>query len=180
MKEFWMDNSKIIGKSLLNQFGAAFFGIMLFFAAYSLKHIIWLPLLASVIAIVFYLYLIYENMWEIGGQDRIKFDGGRAAKTPWKGLLISLMANLPNIILAVIINVSELLIFSTTGFAGKINTIGRAIALLWEGMYMGVIKTYSPHNPIIYILIIFPAIFVSALAYYLGFSNIRIFGGKTK
>lgn len=176
MKDFWSDNSKIIGKTILNQFGATFFGIMLFFAAYSLRHITWLPLLASCIAVAFYLFLIYSIMWERGGQDRIKYDGGRALKKPLTGLWISVVANIPNFILAAVILISEPLINSPDSFAGKINTVGRAIALLWEGMYMGVVKTFAPHNPLIYLVMIFPALAVSILAYLIGFSNKRIFG----
>lgn len=176
MKDFWSDNSKIIGKTILNQFGGAFFGIMLFFAAYSLRHIIWLPLLASVMAIAFYLYLIYMIMWERGGQDRIKFDGGRGPNKPLTGLWVSVVANIPNLILAAVILISEPLIKSSDSAAGVINTAGRAIALLWEGMYMGVVKTFAPHNPLIYLLMVFPALFVSTFAYYVGFSNRRLFG----
>lgn len=176
MKEFWIDNSKIIGKTVLNQFGGAFFGIMLFFAAYSLKHILWLPLLASAMAIAFYLYLIYMIMWEYGGQARIKYDGGRGPKKPLYGLLISLTANIPNIILAATILISEPLIKTPESAAGVVNTAARAIALLWEGMYMGVVKTFAPHNPLIYLLMIFPALAVSTFAYYIGFSNKRLFG----
>lgn len=176
MKDFWSEHSKIIGKTILNQFGAAFFGIMLFFAAYSLKHIVWLPLLASIMAIAFYLYLIYMIMWEYGGQARIKFDGGRGPKKLANGLFISLISNIPNLVLAAVILVSEPFINSSDSVAGVVNTVGRAVALLWEGMYMGVVKTFAPHNPLIYLLMVFPALAVSTFAYYIGFSNRKLFG----
>ncbi len=180
MKEFWSDNSKLIAKTLLNQFGSAFFGVMLFFAAYSLRKVEILPFISSCISVVFYLYLIYAIMWEVGGQDRIKFDGGRAAKTPLRGLWVSLAANIPNIILAAAVIISEPFIAQSKNVAGVINTVARAIALLWEGMYMGVVKTFAPHNPLVYLLMIFPALFVSAAAYYIGFSNKRLFGALDK
>jgi len=41
---------------------------------------------------------------------------------------------------------------------------------------MGIVKTFAPHNPLIYLLMVFPALAVSAFAYYIGFSNRRLFG----
>ncbi len=176
MKDFWSENSKTIGKNILNQFGSAFFGVMLFFAAFALKTMESLPFIASCLSVVFYMYLIYMVMWERGGQDRIRFDGGRAPQKPLTGLWISLMANIPNLILAALVIISEPLISSSQKIAGGINTVSRALALLWEGMYMGIIRTLAPHNPLIYLLIVFPAVFVGAYAYIVGFSNRRLFG----
>ena len=42
-------------------------------------------------------------------------------------------------------------------------------------MYIGIIQTYSPYNPIIHFLDILPALFVCTLGYYLGLKNKRIF-----
>ena len=176
MREFWSDNSKTIGKNLLNQFGGAFFGIMLFFAAFALRKIDILPFISSIISVAFYLSLLYLVMWERGGQDRIKYDGGRAAKKPLKGLWISLASNIPNLILAALILISEPFIASSPEFAGGVNTVSRAIAILWEGMYMGVIRTFAPHNPLIYLLMVFPAVFVGTYAYLVGFNNRRLLG----
>ena len=107
MKVFWADNGKTIGKTLLNQFGSAFLGIMLFMASTALSQVVWLPFVATIIATGFYVYLIYNVMWDKGGQDRIKVDGGRDEKNLLKGLWISLIANIPNIILAILITVSN-------------------------------------------------------------------------
>ena len=115
-------------------------------------------------------------MWERGGQDRIKYDGGRAAKKPLTGLWISLASNIPNLLLAALVLISEPFIASSEGFAGVVNTVSRAIAILWEGMYMGVIRTFAPHNPLIYLLMVFPALFVGTYAYIVGFNNRRLFG----
>ncbi|MBE6626847.1 MAG: hypothetical protein E7628_06690 [Ruminococcaceae bacterium] len=176
MRDFWSENSKTIGKNLLNQFGGAFFGIMLFFAAYALRKFDTLPFISSIISVTFYLYLLYLVMWERGGQDRIKYDGGRAEKKPLTGLWISLLSNVPNLILAALILISEPFIKGSPNIAGGINTVSRAIAILWEGMYMGVIRTFAPHNPLIYLLMVFPAVFVGAYAYLVGFNNRRLFG----
>lgn len=174
MKEFWRENSGIVGKTLLNQFGAAFLGIMIVTAASAVQsQKSWLMLFASCFATFFYLFLIYNLMWERGGHDRIKADSGRAARKPLTGLWISLIANIPNFILAIVVIVSNPF-KGTQAWAGTMNVIGRAACLLWEGMYSGIVAYFAPHNPIIHLLVIFPALFISTFAYLIGLSNKRI------
>ena len=175
MKVFWADNGKTIGKTLLNQFGSAFLGIMLFMASTALSQVVWLPFVATIIATGFYVYLIYNVMWDKGGQDRIKVDGGRGEKNLLKGLWISLIANIPNIILAILITVSNFN-KSTDMVAGTVYTISKGIAIVWEGMYTGAVMVYSPHNPIIFWLMIIPALVASTFGYIMGYNNKRIFG----
>ncbi len=174
MKDFWSENSKIVGKILLNQFGSTFLGIMVITAASSAKsQKDWLMLFASIFSSIFYLFLIYNVIWEKGGQDRIKIDGGRAAKNKWKGLYISLCANIPNFILAILVLISDPF-KSAHAWAGTLNVVGRAACLLWEGMYAGLVSYFSPHNPIIHLLYIFPAMFVTTFGYMLGVNNARV------
>lgn len=174
MKDFWSENSKIIGKIILNQFGATFLGIMVITAAQSAQgQKAWLMLFASAFASLFYLFLIYNVIWEKGGQDRIRVDGGRAVRKPLKGLIISLFANIPNFILAFIVLISNPFKGSYE-WAATLNVIGRAICLLWEGMYAGFVSYFSPHNPLIHLLYIFPAIAVTTFGYLLGLNNKRI------
>ena len=174
MKEFWSENSKIIGKLILNQFGATFFGLMIVAAASAAKdQKAWLMLFASVFATLFYLFLIYNVIWERGGQDRIRVDGGRAPRKPLTGLWIGLIANIPNILLGVL--VCAVYPFQETQmWAGNLSVICRALVLLWEGMYAGVISYFAPYNPLARLLIVFPAIAVTALGYLMGLSNHRL------
>ncbi|MBR4204468.1 MAG: hypothetical protein IKQ92_03230 [Clostridia bacterium] len=177
IKDFWSENGKTIGKLLLYQFGMTFFGIMLWGAtAAAQSQRIWLMLFASGFSTLFYLYLIYSVLWERGGQDRIRVDGGRAEKKPLKGFFIILAANIPNILIALIILVSQP--FRGTSQSPQwgytVNVVGRSLALLWEAMYAGVVATFSPKNPIIHVLDILPALFVGTAAYLLGLNNKRL------
>ncbi|MBQ8187103.1 MAG: hypothetical protein IJ037_09590 [Clostridia bacterium] len=174
MKEFWSENSKIISKILLNQFGSTFFGIMLVAASYAAKdQRDWLMLFSSCFATLFYLFLVYNVIWERGGSDRIRVDAGRAQKKPLTGLWISLCANIPNILIALVILIAHPFKHDLA-WAGTLDTVGRALALLWEGMYAGVVAYFSPRNPIIHLLVIFPAILVTAGGYILGLHNVRL------
>lgn len=174
MKEFWSENSKIISKILLNQFGSTFFGIMLVAASYAAKdQRDWLMLFSSCFATIFYLFLIYNVIWERGGSDRIRADAGRAERKPLTGLWISLTANIPNFIIALVILIAHPFKHDMV-WAGTLDTIGRAVALLWEGMYAGIVAYFAPRNPIIHLLVIFPALIVTAGGYFLGLHNVRL------
>lgn len=174
MKEFWSENSKIISKLLLNQFGATFLGLMVVAAASAAQgQKAWLMLFASCFAAFFYLFLVYAVVWERGGHDRIKVDGGRAVPKPWSGLWISLVANIPNFILAAVVLISDPFKASFE-WAGNMNVIGRALCLLWEGMYAGIVSYFSPNNPLIHLLYIIPGILVGTFGYLLGLNNMRL------
>ncbi len=174
MKEFWNENKSIVWKLVLNQFGSTFLGILVIAASSAAQEQrAWLMLFASCFASIFYLFLLYNVIWERGGRDRIRIDGGRAHCKPLTGLWISLIANIPNFILAILILISQP--FSATQeWAGNINFVCRILCLLWEGMYAGFVSYFSPNNPIIHLLYIFPAIAVTTFGYLLGLHNKRL------
>lgn len=183
MKDFFSENKGIILKLILQQFGAAFFGCSLILAAAAVPGDMRLKmeLFASIFSTVLYMFLIYNFMWEKGGQDRIKIDGGRAERKPLKGLWIALCANIPNLLIAAAIIIAHPFKYTHT-WAGTADAVGRLIALPWESMYSGFVANFAPNNPIIYFLMVFPALIVCEGAYLIGLSNRKIFGfiGKKK
>lgn len=176
MREFWNDNRQTIVRLILNQFGAAVMGLLITAAAASNDK---LMLGASVFSTIFYLVLLYCVIWERGGKERIRIDGGRAAWKPLYGLYMGLFANIPNFLLAVLVLIGK--IFGTVDgpfgyeWAGNLYAIANVITRLWNAMYLGLIQTYSPYNPIIHFLDILPALAVCTLGYYLGLKNMRLF-----
>ena len=176
MREFWNDNRQTIVRLILNQFGAAVMGLLITAAAASNDK---LMLGASVFSTIFYLVLLYCVIWERGGKERIRIDGGRAAWKPLYGLYMGLLANIPNFLLAVLVLIGK--IFGTVDgpfgyeWAGNLYAIANVITRLWNAMYLGLIQTYSPYNPIIHFLDILPALAVCTLGYYLGLKNMRLF-----
>ena len=184
MKDFWKENGAYIGKMTLNQFGAAFFGIMLVLAASAAQsQRTWLTLFASVFSTIFYLFLVYTVLWEKGGQDRIRVDSGRQQRNPLKGFFIAVCANIPNILLGVL-DIGTRLVMNPEDpdhLAGKINSVVRAIVLLWEGMYAGFVSyahSIAPNHPYLLsltrLVIVVPALLVGGAAYWLGLTNKRL------
>ena len=169
MKRFFHDYFYSVVKMFINQFAIAIFGIALFVATF--RDMNTLCLIASIFSVAFYLSLIYMVIWEVGAKDRISVDVGKKPKRIHLGLLLSLMANIPNIILAIIcIPYTNL----------------RAIPTLLQGMYWGMIRKitlplgaggeFVPVSEFwpTYFIIIIPALLTCWLGYYLGHQNFKI------
>ena len=180
MKAFWKQNSKTITKLWLYQFAAAFMGIILSFVSSNLSNVFTLVL--SAVAILFYLFLSYSVMWEAGATEKIRIDGGRADYKPLKGLVISLFANIPNFLLALLIIIGFIFGNKNGPFAmqwgGNLLVGAKFAALIWESMYNGIVMLYSPNNPIIFVLMILPSLAVCSIGYFLGLRNIVFLVGK--
>lgn len=172
MKQFFKENSYNFVKCILNQVAITMFGLMLAFATIQKETYL---LLSSLFSIAFYLFLTYYMFWEIGGKDRIAEDSGRKKKTPWKGFLICLVANIPNILMGLIICFTKTA-GMTYKFAGNIYVVVNMLARAFEAMYLGLIQLYSPNNPIAFLLICLPAPIMAEFAYILGNHNFRISG----
>ena len=179
MKKFFHDYSYSIVKMFVNQFAIAIFGIALFTPTF--KNTPTLNLVTSIFAIIFYLFLIYVLTWEVGAKDRISVDVGKKPYRPHTGLLMSLVANVPNLLLAIFCTITAL-----------INPAKQfwAIPTLLNGMYWGVIRNvklpiggaFVPISQfwITFYLMIVPALITCWIAYLMGFKNIRIIAKPPK
>lgn len=142
-------------------------------------------LLAGVFSVCFYLFLEYSVAWEIGARDKIKLDGGRIRYTPYKGICISAAANIVNFILGIMVVISffsldpestVLNVVQGPEWAVNMYGITSSVARFIQSMYIGIIQTYSPYNPIIFILIVFPAVIISGLGYFIAIKGKSILG----
>jgi hypothetical protein len=167
-------------KMYVNQFAISIFGFVLAMATIKSKNNA-LTIGVSAFAVVFYLFLIYTMTWEIGAKDKISVDVGKKPYRPHTGALMSLIANIPNYIIAILY-----LIGYPNRAASKLCSGARLASLITEGMYLGIIRTISINGKLLhdfwwtYFIITIPAIFTSWLAYYLGHRNFRFFAGIGK
>lgn len=187
MRNFLKDNSPIIVKLILNQVGAAILGLSI--SALATGRQVGLFALLSVFATCFYVFLLYSTMWEEGGKERIKVDGGRADMKPLRGLYIALAANALNILLAVFTLIGY--VFGSTNglcewtWAGTLGGMAKVAIVLWESMYIGIyqyllrgFEASSIAYIAAYFVIIIPGILVPAFAYAMGLNNRRLLGKK--
>ncbi len=180
-----LHETNIVTKHLLNQFGAAILGVTVTAATTKSARV---QLFASIFAVIFYLFLLYTAMWDIGSKDKIKVDGGRMKPDSLRGLKASLLGNIPNYVLALGVTVgmifgSELGPFAY-GWAHDVFFYSNAAARLWQAMFVGVIKYLIPNglgygaqiawSAGVFFGITLPSLAASGLGYYMGTRNITL------
>ena len=167
MKAFFERYSYESVRLALNQIAISMFGFALAMTAGKAESdplLLW----SSIGSILFYLALTYGSAHRTGSGDRLSIQYGKIPSRPLTGLLLSLIANSVNLILAILITVGHY-----TDLVG-ISDISRIIALLIQGMYQGVLATVSVGGVTMnglwwsYFLITIPAMLVATLGYIAG------------
>ncbi|MBQ4140853.1 MAG: hypothetical protein IJD70_05905 [Clostridia bacterium] len=156
-------------KLFVSQMAISVFGLGLAIACASIGST--MQIVSSCGAVVFYLFLIYTSMWEVGSKDKFGIEYGKFEAKPLTGLYIALLANSLNFLLAIIIAVCKT--FPDGGVISAIGGVAGSIAIFIEGMYSGILAIKIGELPlnsfgISYFVITIPAIITSALAYYFG------------
>lgn len=170
LKKLLRDHSYDMVKMFLNQFATAIFGFALTLAAGKAENPT-LRNITSVCAILFYLFLLYTMVWEIGFRDRVPVEHGKMKRQPFKGAVISLFANSLNFLLAILIMLGHLIPLE---FFGTVGAFAKGAALLLEGMYTGVLANWALNSYwFMYFVIILPSVLTCGISYYLGFKDIK-------
>jgi hypothetical protein len=173
MKNFWKRYSYSIIKLFVNQFAISIFGMVLALACGKAENST-LMYVTSIGAILFYLFLLYAAVWEMGAKDKISADGGKLKKNYFTGLYMALIANIPNFILAILITIG--IFFGNGGFISNMGAIAKTISLLIQGMYTGILSLNIGGASLAsyffsYFLIPIPALLVCMIAYIFGLKN---------
>ena len=143
--------------------------------------------------------------WQSGASDKIRVDSKRIPYKPLKGLYAALVANSLNILVGIGVLVGYIF---ATGFeipdpskvsipewgatllgsvrypaspdwAAQLFSVCKTIAAFIESMYNGIIASFFRFSPVIYLLIVLPALFACTLGYYLGLKERKLFSGST-
>lgn len=184
MKDFFSRYSYSIVKMFVTQFVISLFGVGLAMATASTANDT-LTIVVSCFAILFYLYLIYTSLWEIGAKDKISVDVGKKAYKPAVGLIMGIIANIPNFIIAIAYTVA-CPFMETAKWAGNMAVVARFASIITQGMYLGCISSIRLAERTLnyfwwtYFVITVPSIVISFVAYYLGHKNFRFFSFLSK
>ena len=173
MKAFFERYSYESVRLALNQVAISMFGFALAMTAGKAESdalLLW----SSIGSIVFDLALTYGAAHKTGSGDRLSIQYGKIPFRPYLGLILSLIANSVNLLLAILITVGQL------GELGELESISRLIALLIQGMYQGVLATVSVGGVTLngiwwsYFVITLPAMLVATLGYIAGAKDFHI------
>ena len=178
MKSFFQDYLYSSVKMLVNQLAISIFGLVLALASMATNNDT-LTMIVSAFSIIFYLFLIYTMAWEIGAKDRVSVDIGKKPYRPHTGVLIALVANIPNFLIAILYAIG----YSSMGtkvWAGSMNAVLTTISALSQGMYRGLLTVWTMGGQSVYrfwwsyFLIILPCLVTAWIAYFAGFKNFRL------
>ncbi len=177
MKEFIRKNSELIVKLIVHQIGLTVFGFLLNSCA-SVSGNESLGIIFGIFSSAFYWFLIYILLWEIGTKDKIRIEAGRMERDIFKGAKISLVAAIPNLVLALLSTIGYLAIdrsimvdgnFTSPEWAANLYSIAQILGIFLNSMYTGIGEYFGiTVMPYFLFLITLPAILVTGLGYYLG------------
>jgi len=172
----------LVKKAVLCHFGAAMLGIMIAFPSSNPdKPNVYLNIITSSFAVLFYLYILYTTVWDFAAKDKLCIDGGRMKEDKHKGLKAALLANIPTFLLTgVAVLGSTVTKFTEAVWAADTAWISMVINRFWNSMYVGYIDCIDGHVRLlvlyaIFFLITVPGIVACTLAYRAGIAGIRIF-----
>jgi len=188
VKDFFNNHLYNIIKMFVNQIAISIFGFVLF-AATSAAEVNGtssiLTIVVSCCAILFYLFLIYTMIWDIGAKDKTSVDVGKKPSRPYTGLILALVANIPNYLIAIAYTIAYPFM-ANHAWAGNTAGVAQTASLFIQGMYRGLISSVSigsnklSHFWWVYFIIIIPSLVTSWLGYFLGHKNFRFFAFITK
>jgi hypothetical protein len=178
MLEFIKRHSYDVVKMFINQLAISIFGFSLAFATGESLPALFIG--TSAFSILFYLFLIYVMMWDLGAKDCRRLERNLPGYTRLAGLYMALLASIPNLILALLITLGTL-IPSLSGMAA----VGNFLVLILEGMYDGILTSTVNGNKIgafwpIYFALPIPLLLTSTLAYFAGSKEFKLFGKRSK
>lgn len=168
----------MIIKLIVHQFGLTVFGFLLYSAA-SVSGNRALVIGFSIFSVAFYLFLIYVLAWENGAKDKIRIDAGRLQRDNLKGLKADLVAQIPNIIIAVVSLIAYLCInkgvlseagqFLTPVWAVNTHAVCQLIGFYINAMYLGIFDYLGLITlPFSLFLLMIPTLLACAFGYYFG------------
>lgn len=163
-------------KMLINQFAISIFGNALALATGETQQ--GLRIVTSVFSVLFYLFLIYVMMWDLGAKDTHHLEKKEDGYTRLAGLFIAICASALNFIFALLIMLGTLI-----PAMGNVGGVAKLLALLFEGMYTGLLAITVGGTPLnnfwwIYFLLPLPLLLTATVAYLAGVKNFKIFGGR--
>ncbi|MBP5208184.1 MAG: hypothetical protein J6330_06980 [Clostridia bacterium] len=131
-----------------------------------------LMIVCAVLGIGLYVFLIYNQMWELAAKDRIRADAGRYEYNAFKPLLLALAAGIPNIVFGTLCVLGAI----PGRVTESISQVGATVCKLILGHFLGTVKLLNMlENPFVWLFIAAFCVFVPVLGYNAGYRGLTLF-----
>lgn len=177
IKNFYLNNMKLIHKFLINQIAISIFGFTVIIAA-SLINTTAMTI-ATACAGLFFCALLYDSAWEVGAKDRNKVINGRLEERPAHGAFVALFSYIPTLVFVVPTAIFCLLSLCGVHFFDAVLAVFTPISIfLCNGMYLGFSWLLAGAFPnayqLFFVIYLIPAVFSYWLGYMLGLKDKQI------
>ena len=183
---FFKENSYEIVRLFLNQIALAVFGIVLFSATLMAGdgQYTYLTLLASIGSVLFYLYILFATLRDLGAKDKIRIEGtGKDEDKNW-GLKVALYAQIPNLVVIFLMFLGWFLAYVCGAASFGLNLFSICYVIIgflqacFKGIQGSIVSSLAGGTQcflcsLIYLLSTIPVILVCLYSYRLGLSDKR-------
>lgn len=178
---FFKKNSYEIVRLFVIQMGMMIFSFIVSTAAVQVydKNTKGAHLLVCVLSVLFYLFVLYTTVWNVGLARSERVQNGHEKDDKLYGAKIALYANLPNLFLCFLMIIGLFrLVFPNSFFIG-IFGVARLLDGVLNANYLGIVNYLADSDSYLLItllstLSVLPSIIVSQVACTLGEKNIRV------
>jgi hypothetical protein len=156
-------------KLIITHIAMSIFGLMLYIPTGGS------PMLGGIfgiVSVVFYFFMVNNDISKIGAQDAVRRSGGKPAAHPAKGFIIGAISAIPDVIICGL----YLFFWYFQGYewAKGASVIFMFIGVLWEGVFMGLTSFAAKSGPIVFACIPFIITVFAGVSYILGMNNINL------
>jgi hypothetical protein len=189
---FLKNNSYDIVRFFINQMGIMIFSLVLYISCGFVEDVsvkASLRLAVSIGSTLFYFALLYYAAWECGAKDKVRIDSGRLKRIPFKGALMSLVANSLNIIIAISALICITVYINSPELHSAPSSLGNAAGILSSvyhfisAMFIGIANAFSSLAEglvadligcITFIAMYLVTVAVTGFGYFMGVRDYRI------
>ena len=176
LKNFFRENGYVAVKLIVVHIAMSIFGLAVSLPfnttpkGSKTQH--FLALILGIFSIIFYFFMIYGQMWEVGAKDELKIVNGKKKAYMGKGFLIGLVAAIPDFILC--FGYVIFWFFQSYEWAVNLNFFFNFGTVFWEGMFYAIKAVVFNKGPYMFIFVPFVTVLFAGVSYIFGMKNIRL------
>lgn len=173
------NNASYIIKLLINHFVSGIYSLILF-VVFTVAFDGEYQIAGSLIAILFYLFLVYSFMWEAGSKRSVGINAGKVRS--FDGTIVMAVGSLPYYLSTVLCAILSLFASSSEFAERTVDVVYRVLfytnVFFTQSMYSGLFATIFGNvadvSAFLYLLSLLPGIVVGTVAYYWGHKSFRL------